>query len=94
MTNKKANIMSLSVDLEIQDRLKKVAKQRNISVSKLIRDMIDKNIGPDVENGAVVDTIILKIPSTLKTDASELKAWLQARFDKVYDTLSKVEAQV
>ena len=38
--NKKPNIMSLSMDIEIQDLLKKVAKKRNISVSKLVRDMV------------------------------------------------------
>lgn len=88
MTSKKSNIMSLSVDLEIQDRLKKVAKQRNLSVSKLVRDVIDKHLGPDVEDGTVVDTVILKIPATIKAHPEELKQWLQARFDAVVKHLT------
>lgn len=88
MTSKKANIMSLSVDLEIQDRLKKVAKQRQISVSKLVRDIIDKHLGPDVEDGTIVDTVILKIPATIKTNPEELKHWLQVRLDGIVKHLS------
>jgi predicted DNA-binding protein len=74
--NKKSNIMSLSVDAEIQDRLKKVAKKRNVSVSKLVRDTIDKLIGPDEE---MVDTVILKIPVELKKDPAELEKWVHTR---------------
>lgn len=88
MTSKKANIMSLSVDLEIQDRLKKVAKQRQISVSKLVRDVIDKHLGPDVEDGTVVDTVILKIPATMKTNPEELRNWLQVRLEGIVKHLS------
>jgi hypothetical protein len=36
--NKKSNIMSLSVEPEMQDHLKKEAKKKGISVSKLMRD--------------------------------------------------------
>lgn len=88
MTTKKANIMSLSVDLEIQDRLKKVAKRRNVSVSKLVRDVIDKHIGPDVADGTIIDTVILKIPASLKANPQELREWLQTRFDKVVQSLT------
>jgi len=88
MTNRKSNIMSLSVDLEIQDRLKKVAKQRNTSVSKLVRDVLDRHLGPDVEDGTVFDTIILKIPTTVKERPGELEQWLQARFAAVVKHLT------
>lgn len=84
MNNKKLiNNMSLSVDLEIQDRLKKIAKRRNVSVSKLVRDIVDKHLGPDVEDGTVIDTIILKIPAEMKYNSGNLKQWLQARFDNI-----------
>lgn len=83
MTSKKSNIMSLSVDLEIQDRLKKIAKRRNVSVSKLVRDIVDKHLGPDVEDGTIIDTVILKIPAAVKQNPGELKQWLQVRFDNI-----------
>lgn len=83
MSSKKANIMSLSVDLEIQDRLKKIAKRRNVSVSKLVRDVVDKHLGPDVEDGTIIDTVILKIPAAVKQNPGDLRQWLQARFDNI-----------
>ena len=71
--------MSLSVDLEIQDRLKRVAKRRDVSVSKLIRDMVDKFLNDD-DN---VDMVILKVPKTLKEDQEGLRSWLNTRFESV-----------
>ena len=76
--------MSLSVDPEIQERLKKVAKKRNISVSKLVRDMVDKHFGTDNIEENTVDTVILKIPTEIKGKPEELKQWLQVRFDGIF----------
>lgn len=84
MSNKKGNIMSLSVDPEIQERLKVVAKKRNISVSKLVRDMVDKNLPVTDED---VDTVILKIPHSVKTSDQELRAWLNTRVDSLVKAL-------
>lgn len=83
--NKKSNIMSLSVDPEIQDRLKKVAKKRNVSVSKLVRDTIEKVLGPDEDS---VDTVILKIPAELKKDPAELEKWVQTRMMGIVKALT------
>jgi hypothetical protein len=82
--NKKPNIMSLSVDLEIQERLKKVAKKRNVSVSKLVRDMVEKNLPASDED---CDTVIFKIPESAKVNAEELRKWLGARVDAVVKAL-------
>jgi hypothetical protein len=84
MSNKKSNIMSLSVDLEIQERLKKTAKKRNVSVSKLVRDMVEKNLSNTDED---VDTVIFKIPKGAM-NAVELRAWLNVRVDKVVASLA------
>jgi predicted transcriptional regulator len=84
MSNKKSNIMSLSVDPEIQERLKKVAKKRNVSVSKLVRDMVDKNLSTTDED---VDTVIFKIPKGVQVSADELKKWLTLRVDAVVKAL-------
>jgi len=71
--------MSLSVDPEIQSRLKSIAKKRDVSVSKLVRDMVDKFLNDD-DN---VDMVILKVPKTLKSDVNELRSWLDSRFETV-----------
>ena len=43
-TNK---ILSLSIDAEFQEKVKKEAKRKGVSVSKLIRDIVEKNIPND-----------------------------------------------
>lgn len=85
--------MSLAIDLDFQERLKKVAKQRNISVSKLIRDVVDKHLGPDGNDENLHDTVILKIPKQLKINPDELRSWLQVRFENIVNVLSKSESE-
>lgn len=75
--NKKSNIMSLSVDPEIQERLKRVARKRDVSVSKLVRDMVDKFLNDD-DN---VDMVILKVPKSLRDTPDELRNWVAPRVE-------------
>lgn len=75
--NKKSNIMSLSVDPEIQERLKRVARKRGVSVSKLVRDMVDKFLNDD-DN---VDMVILKVPKSLRDTPDELRNWVTPRVE-------------
>jgi hypothetical protein len=88
MSNKKVNnIMSLSVDPDIQERMKKAAKVRNISVSKLIRDMVEKNLSPLDEGD--VDTVIFKIPNAVKETEQDLRNWFSIRVEAVVKALIK-----
>ena len=82
---KKSNIMSLSIDLEIQERLKTVATKRNISVSKLIRDLVDKQLSTNTEED--VDTVIFKIPNSAKVSEQDLRTWFEARVNSVVKAL-------
>lgn len=86
MTAKKGTIMSLSIDLDIQDRMKAVAKKRNISVSKLVRDMAEKNL--PVNEDEEFDTVIFKIPKNVVSDSAALKTWLSVRVDAVVKALA------
>lgn len=86
MTAKKANIMSLCVDPEIQEKLKQVAKKRNISVSKLVRDLAEKNLPNE---GEEVDVVILKIPKDLRKKPDQLTEWFKPRVEAVIQALSK-----
>lgn len=76
--------MSLSIDTELQDRLKQVAKKRNVSVSKLVRDIMDKYLG-DEDSTA---TIILKVPVALKEDPDALQKWFDQRISGVVKALT------
>lgn len=85
--SKKSNIMSLSMDVDIQEKLKIVAKKRNVSVSKLIRDLADKYINEE-DN---VDMVILKVPKELRTQSDALRAWIVQRTDLVIKTLTSIK---
>jgi hypothetical protein len=85
MTTKKNNIMSLSLDLDTQDKLRLHAKQKtNGNVSKLIRDMVDKFLVLEDD----VIPVILRIPIHLKGDQENLKLWLETRVNAVVKALS------
>jgi hypothetical protein len=81
---KKPNNMSLSVGIEIQERLKRVAKKKNVFVSQLVRDILEKNLSSTDED---VDTIILKIPNSVKVTRDELRNWLLLRVEAVVNAL-------
>ena len=81
--SKKGSIMSLSVDSEIHDKMKVVAKKRNISVSKLVRDLADKFLNEE-DN---VDMVVLKIPKILRNDEVKLREWIDQRKELVTRTL-------
>lgn len=79
--------MSLSVDSEIQDKMKIVAKKRNISVSKLVRDLADKFLNEE-DN---VDMVVLKIPKILRNDEVKLREWIDQRKELVTRTLMSLK---
>ena len=84
-TNK---ILSLSIDAEFQEKVKKEAKRKGVSVSKLIRDIVEKNIPNDSNDGLVHDTIILRIPSEVKASVEKLREWLKPRFEGIVNNLT------
>ena len=84
-TNK---ILSLSIDLDFQERVKKEAKRKDVSVSKLIRDIVEKSLPSDSNDGIVYDTIILKVPGSAKASAESLNEWLKPRLDLIVKNLT------
>ena len=89
MTNKKINNMSLSVDPEIQELLKTVAKKRKVSVSKLVRDIVEKHLSStDQQEHEDIDTVIFKIPNSVKVTEEELRNWLNPRVEGIVRALT------
>lgn len=82
---KKNNIMSLAMDLDFQDKIKLIAKKRNKSVSAFVRECLEKFIDSD-DNP--VYTVILKIPTNLKTDKKQMQNWLDVRVSSILKTLT------
>ncbi len=85
--SKKGNILSLSMDADIQEKLKIVAKKRNVSVSKLVRDLADKFLNEE-DN---VDMVILKVPKDFRKDVEKLRSWLNHRTEAVISTLTSIK---
>jgi hypothetical protein len=83
--NKKINIMSLSLDLETQEKLRLHAKQKTSgNVSKLIRELVDKYL---VTEDNVIP-VILKVPIALKGDQENLQKWLELKTQGIVKALS------
>lgn len=82
-----AKNMSIAINQETQDKLKEIAKKRNITTSKLIRDIVEKNL---VASSDDVDTVILKIPNSVKESGEEtLRNWLTVKVEAVIKALVK-----
>lgn len=92
--SKKLSIMSLSIEPEMQDLLKKYAKEEGVSVSKLIRDLVEKYLVKRDTLTVIEQTdefipVVLKVPSNLRGD-EKVKEWLKIRCDAVAQKLSQV----
>lgn len=86
MSEKKSKIMSLSVENEMQELLKKSAKKAGVSVSQLVRDLVEKYLDLVVNSNEEIP-VVFQIPSNLKGNAVELKKWLEARTEAVVKAL-------
>ena len=76
--------MSLSIEPEMQEKLKKYAKIRDVSVSKLIRDLVDKYLVAEED----VIPVILKIPTKLRGDEENLQKWIDMKATAIVRALS------
>lgn len=83
--NKKINIMSLSLEPEIQEKLRSHAKQKTSgNVSKLIRELVEKYLVTD----DTVIPIILRVPVALKGDQENLQKWLNLKTQGIVNALA------
>ena len=68
-------VMSLSINSEMQDKIKISAKKMGWSASELIRKLVTKHLDLVVNDGDEIP-VILKIPNNLKGDEFALLEWL------------------
>jgi hypothetical protein len=76
---KKTTIMSLVVDNELHDRLKKAASIKNTNVSSLIRETVEKYALVDDGN----TKLILTIPKEVVSNGGILESWLNQKFHAI-----------
>lgn len=83
----KIKIMSLSLDPEMHDLIKNSAKKLgHKNVSQLIRDLISKYLDLLV-NDADDTPVIIRIPSHIRDQPEDLKAWLHIKADAIASAL-------
>jgi predicted DNA-binding protein len=83
--SKKQDIVSYSMPLEMQQKLKRVKEKKGYkSVSKLIRDLVDKYVCEDDD----VTPVVLKVPAQLRSDPKALFQWLTNRIPAVVSALT------
>lgn len=78
-------IANISIESSTRDFLKEYADKKQMSVSKVIKDLVDKYL---ISEGEVIP-VILKIPLKLKGDQENLKKWLETRVISIVNALSK-----
>ena len=88
----KIKIMSLSLDLEMHEKIKNSAKKLgHKNVSQLIRDLVSKYLDLLVNDNDEIP-VIIRIPNGLKDDPEKLKSWLKVKTDAIASVLTKNES--
>lgn len=86
-SEKKHKIMSLAIDGEMQDLLKISAKKSGVSVSQLIRKLVENHLDLLVNDGTDIP-VIIRIPVHMKGDYDSLKHYMDAKSDAIAKFLS------
>ena len=69
---------------DMQDKIKEYADNRKISVSKLIRDLIEKYVL--IEDDSI--PVVLRVPNKLKADPENLHKWLETKVGAIVNALT------
>lgn len=100
---KNKKVMSMAIRPELHDELKRVSKRKGISTSTYIGNLIEQAIKLNVDDdpmviGRPIDDeivpVVLKIPSSLKTDPDKLKAWMDVQSNGIVKAMTRVSVPV
>lgn len=81
--SKKLNIMSLSIDPELQEMVKDHAKRKSMSVSEFVRKWLDKY---PFHSDSVIP-VVLDIPDSLTRDREALNIFLSKKSQAIVSAL-------
>jgi hypothetical protein len=88
MSKDKIKIVSLSLDPEMHEQIKSSARKLgHKNVSQVIRDLVSKYLCL-LANDSDDVPVIIKIPSRLKDNPNELKAWLYQKSEAITKALT------
>lgn len=77
--------LHVAITAEMQEKLKKFAKNKKVSVPQLVRDLVDKYLISDDE----AIPVILKIPAKYRADKPVLRRWLEIKSEAIVEALNK-----
>ena len=67
--------MSVALDADFQERLKKIAFRKNVSVSSLIRETLEKYL---LSDGNSIK-LVMSLPKDVVEDSQRLELWLSQK---------------
>ena len=92
MISKKKNIMSMAMDEDMQNALKREARDRGYSsVSAFLRDLVERfalNKVTVIEHETEAIPVVLKIPINLRDNREGLREWMNIKADAIVKALS------
>ncbi len=83
MTTKKIKNMSLAVDPDFKEKLDYYAKLRGVTVSKLVRDVVEKYLVSEED----VIPVILRVPKKLEKNKQGLEEWMAQKSAAIVNAL-------
>lgn len=94
---KNKKVMSMAIKPELHTDLKRYTKQKHMSVSEYVGDLVERAMKIDVDEdpiivGKPVDAdvipIVLKIPAALKGKREELQQWMDVQVSGIVNKLA------
>jgi hypothetical protein len=83
----KSKIVSLSLDPEMHETIKRAAKRLgHKNVSQIIRDLVSKFLGLLVNDTEDIP-VIIRIPGDVAGDRDRLRSWLRAKAEAIADAI-------
>jgi hypothetical protein len=91
-------VMSLAIQPELRDSVKKYAKRKGLSTSSYIGDLLEQAVKINIDDDAMVvgkpideelTPVVLKVPTALRGDSEQLKKWLSIQMNGLAKALVK-----
>lgn len=96
--SKNKKVMSIAINPELHDDVKRYSKRKGLSTSEYIGNLIEQGIKINVEDDPMVigrpaddeiKAVVLKIPVVLRQDAEKLRAWMEVQMNGIVKAMTK-----
>lgn len=96
--SKNKKVMSIAIVPDLHEELKRYSKRKGMSASAYVGDLIFQAVKLNIDDDPMVigkpidedvTPVVLKIPSSLKSDPEQLKKWMMVQMDGILKAMSK-----